>query len=152
MLPGCIFFTKKVRAQVTGLLKKIFWHTLASLSGVVCVYFGKVTIFAVNGHTGKPSQCCMCLLWELQSSQWMAFLCITVDTTSISSDIRPWLWIIVLTDYCLNRSYFSFFQSCVETTMSVYWSTDGPCGFLPRICDHGRMALSLTGLVSVSTC
>lgn len=75
-------------------------------------------------HTGESSRCCVCLLWDcyklLQSSQWMAFLCIAVDT-SISSDIRPWQWITVLTDCCLNRSYFSFSKTVWRWLLVYRW-------------------------------
>lgn len=104
-------------------------------------------------HTGESSGCCVCLLWDcyklLQSSQWMAFLCIAVDT-SISSDIRSWQWITVLTDCCLNRSYFSFSKTVWRRLSLLTGLQMGLVDFY--LYDLRRMALSLTGLVPVSEC
>lgn len=43
MLQDLYLLSQKVSAQVTRLLEKTLWHTLANLLGVVCVYFGTVT-------------------------------------------------------------------------------------------------------------
>ena len=78
---------------------------------VLCVFtLGTLQCYSLHSewaHWQVFPVLCVFTLGTLQSLQWMAFLCITADP-SISSDIRPWQWITVLTDYCLSRSDFSF--------------------------------------------